>query len=328
MEPSKASGQSTATSRSLRQGMRQHPLFFFFLLAYAGSWLISTPYVLSVWGILPGDYTIAFILKPFAGPTLAAIIMTGTIEGKAGLRLLRQRLRQRRTGLQWYLFILVDIPALLLLGIILQPGTLASFHGLTPVLLVSYPVYFVVVFFGVALPEEIGWRGFALPRMQPGYGPLLGTLLLGVLWACWHLLYFLTPDHGGGPGTDFATFLTNFSVFFLMVVAFAIIFTWVFNHTGGSIFISNLVHASIDTPQLVWIPLFLAVNETSMNLAVLMGFGVPALLIVILTRGRLGYQPGQNRSGRGQEGHAAEVPGSKAEHPLLVHTWKDGSVSR
>lgn len=89
----------------------------------------------------------------------------------------------------------------------------------------SYPVSFVVVFFGAALPEEIGWRGFALPRMQPRYGPLWGTLLLGVLWAFWHLLYFLTPDHGGGPGTSLAPFLISFSVFFLMVVALAIIFT-------------------------------------------------------------------------------------------------------
>jgi membrane protease YdiL (CAAX protease family) len=295
METSKASNQSTAGSGSLRQAMRKHPLFFFFLMAYAFSWIISIPYVLSAWGILKGNFTFMFILKPFVGPTLAAIIMTGITEGKAGLLRLRNRLKQRRAGWQWYLFILLGIPALLLLGIIIQPGTLASFQGLTPALLVSYPVYFIIVFFGVALPEEIGWRGFALPRMQPRYGPLWGTLLLGVLWCFWHLLYFLTPDHGGGPGTSFATFLTNFSIFFVMVVAIAIIFTWAFNHTRGSIFISNLAHAAIDTPQLVWYPLFLAVDETRINLANLIAFGVPALLIVILTRGRLGYQPGQEQ---------------------------------
>ncbi|MGZ4849105.1 MAG: hypothetical protein ACXV2D_06390 [Halobacteriota archaeon] len=91
-------------------------------------------------------------------------------------------------------------------------------------------------------------------------------------------------------GTGFATFLTNFPIFLLFVVALAIIITWVFNHTQGSVFISSLLHTSVDTPQVVWIPLFLAVGVTSMNLAALIGFGVPALLIVILTRGRLGYQ--------------------------------------
>jgi len=299
MEISKVSVQPTEASTGLKQVMRKHPLFFFFFMSYAGSWIVSIPYVLSVWGILPGDYTIAYILKPFVGPTLAAIIMTYITEGKAGLLSLRDRLKQRRAGWQWYLFILLGIPALLLLGIIIQPGILASFQGLTPVLLVTYPAYFFIVFFGVALPEEIGWRGFALPRMQPRYGPLWGTLLLGVLWGFWHLLYFLTPYHGGGPGTGLATFLTNFLIFLLMVLAFAIIFTWVFNHTGGSVFIANLLHTSIDTPQLVWIPLFLAAtNETSIDLATLIAFGVPALLIVILTRGRLGYQQGQEQTWR------------------------------
>ena len=323
METSKALGQSPAAPRGLKQVMRQHPLFFFFFIAYAGSWIISLPYVLSVWGILPGNYSIAFILKPFVGPTLAAIIMTGITGGKAGLLRLGQRLTQWRAGWQWYLFILLGIPALLLLGIMLQPGTLASFHGLTPSLLVSYPVTFVIVFFGVALPEEIGWRGFALPRMQPRYGPLKGTLLLGVLWGFWHVLYFLTPDQGGGPGSNFATFLTNFPMFLLMAIALAIIFTWVFNHTRGSVFIATLLHASIDTPQLVWIPLFLAVGMTSLNLAALIGFGVPALLIVILTRGRLGYQPNQGSNGREHKGHQAEAPTGKAEQPLLVRTWKE-----
>jgi membrane protease YdiL (CAAX protease family) len=295
MNTSIPSSQSTPAARSLRQVMRQHPLFFFFLMSYAFSWIILIPYVLSVWGILKGNFGFLYILKPFVGPALAAIIMTRITEGKEGLLRLRQRLGQRRAGWQWYLFILVAIPALILLGIIIQPGTLASFQGLTPRLLVTYPLYFVIVFFGVALPEEIGWRGFALPRMQPRYGPLWGTLLLAVLWCFWHLLFFLTPYHGGGPGISFATFLTSFSYFFLMVMAIAIIFTWVFNHTGGSIFIANLVHAAIDTPQLVWIPLFLAVDETRLNLATLIAFGAPALLIVILTRGRLGYEPSQEQ---------------------------------
>jgi membrane protease YdiL (CAAX protease family) len=293
MKTSLKLSQSTSTSRNLQEEMRKHPLFSFFLMSYAFTWIVLIPYILSVWGIISGNFDFLYIIKPFVGPTLAAIIMTRITEGKEGLHRLRQRLAQRRAGWQWYLLILVGIPALILLGIVIQPGMLASFQGLTPRLLVTYPLYFAIVFFGVALPEEIGWRGFALPRMQPLYGPLWGTLLLGVLWSFWHLLFFLTPAHGGGPGTSFTTFLTSFSYFFLMVMAITIIFTWVFNHTGGSIFIANLVHAAIDTPQIVWIPLFLAVDETRLNLASLIAFGVPALLIIILTRGRLGYQPGQ-----------------------------------
>ena len=170
METSKAPSQSTTASRSLQQVMRKHPLFFFFFIAYAGSWIISIPYVLSVWRILPGDYTIAFILKPWVGPTLAAIIMTSITEGKAGLLRLRHPLKQWRAGWQWYLFILVGIPVLLLLGIILQPGMLASFKGLTPVILVSYPVYFFVVFLGLRCPRKSAGAASRCPACNRAMG--------------------------------------------------------------------------------------------------------------------------------------------------------------
>ncbi len=161
MNTSKASGQSTSDSRSLQQMMRQHPLFSFFFMAYAFTWIMLIPFILSVWGILKGDFTLAQILSIFAGPFLSAIIMTRITEGKAGLLRLRQRLIQWRVGWQWYLFILLGIPALILLGIIIQPGALASFQGLTARLLVSYPMYFVVVFFGVGAT-----RGNRLARLR------------------------------------------------------------------------------------------------------------------------------------------------------------------
>jgi uncharacterized protein len=295
--------QSKSASRSLKQIMQAHPLFSYFFLAYAFSWIVSLPYMLSAWGALPGDYTLVYALKQWVGPALAGIIMTGVIGGRAGVRDLQQRCKQWRAGWQWYLFILLGVPALLLLGIMLLPGAPANFQGLPAHFLVNYVVTFVLVFFGVGLPEEIGWRGFALPRMQPRYGPLRGTLLLGVLWTFWHLLYFFGPGHGGGPGTNAVDLLINFSIFFLMVISLSILFTWTYNRTRGSVFMVGLLHAAIDTPQLVWAPLFLAVGaanssagEMSLNLALLIPFGVLALLIVILTRGRLGYQPGQEQS--------------------------------
>jgi membrane protease YdiL (CAAX protease family) len=272
--------------------MRENPLFCFFFLAYAFSWIVSIPYVLSSWGILSSGYNLVIFLfaVKYAGPAVAAIIMTSITEGKRGLLRVWHRVTQWRASWVWYVFILVGAPALFLLGIIVQPGMLTSFQGLTRGVLVSYPLAFIVMFLTIALPEEIGWRGFALPRMQPRYGPLCGTLLLGILWGFWHLLYFLTPDHGGGPGIGATTSLVSFLIFLLLMVALAIIFTWVFNDTQGSVFIASVLQTSFDTPQVVLIPLFLAVNETTLNLAGLIGFGVPALLIVALTRGRLGYR--------------------------------------
>ena len=289
MEANHPSALTPPGSNRIVQLVRRYPLAAFFTMAYAFTWIISTPYVLSSWGILKGDYLPLFILKPFAGPTLSAVLVTAALDGKPGLRRLRERMSWRTARWRWVLISLVAIPALLLLGMLVQPSLAASFQGLTAKAVVSYPIYLVIVFFGVALPEEIGWRGFALPRMQPRYGPLWGTLLLGVLWAFWHLLFFLTPDHGGGPGANPVQVLISFAIFLVMVVALSIIFTWVFNHTGGSVFMANLVHACIDTPQLVWVPLFLAASESTLDLACLIGFGLPALLILLLTRGRLGY---------------------------------------
>jgi membrane protease YdiL (CAAX protease family) len=289
------SSQPTSPSKPLQTFIRQHALVSFFFMAYAFSWIMSIPFILSEWGVLHGDFRIAFVIKSY-GPFLAAYCMIAITEGKAGLTVFRLRMRQTRASILWYVFVLIGLPAVILLGICLQPGALTSFKGITPTLLVSYPLAFVAVFFGGGpLGEEPGWRGFALPRLQKRYGALGGTLLLSIWWTCWHLPDFLTSAQGGGPGTGIAAFLINFPIFLVLVTALAIILTWVFNHTGGSIFIALLAHASVNTPQVVLVPLFPAVNTTGLNLAALIGVGVPALLIIILTRGRLGYRPEETR---------------------------------
>jgi membrane protease YdiL (CAAX protease family) len=273
--------------------MRQHPLLFFFLVAYGFSWALSVPAILSQWGMLPsGMFAIFFTIKSF-GPFVAAYVMTGVIEGREGVLRLRQSLKQVRAGWQWYAFILLGIPALLLAGIAVLPGALASFAGIPPNFAVIYLVTFVLIFFGGGpLGEEPGWRGFALPRMQPLYGPLGGTLLLGVLWVFWHLPDFLTVAQRGGPGTGFTSLLTiNFPIFFVMVMAMAVIFTWVFNHTGGSVFIAILLHTSINAFGTA-MALFKSPVVTTTDVAVCIAVVVPALLIVLFTRGRLGYGEG------------------------------------
>jgi membrane protease YdiL (CAAX protease family) len=278
--------------------MARHPLFAFFCMAYAFSWIMTIPAILAEWGFLPASlFNIFFLIKAFAGPFLAGVIMVNLTEGKAGLARFWRRFVQVRAGWQLYLLILLGIPALFLLGIIVQPGTLARFQGFphnSPAYyLIYYLITFVITFFfGGPLAEEPGWRGFALPRMQPLYGPLKGALLLGVVWAFWHLPDFLTRAQGGGPGTGWGAFFTNLPIFVVMVVAISIVMTWVFNHSGGSLFIMILLHASINTAGILP-ELFPAANipiMTMSNLAMLMAVAVPALLIAILTRGHLGYR--------------------------------------
>ena len=148
-----------------------------------------------------------------------------------------------------------------------------------------------VWFGGGGLNEEVGWRGYAWPIMQPRYGPLLGTLFLGVVHCFWHLEEFLTPAQGGGPGTGWTPFVVDLPIFLLLVLSFTVIMTWIFNHTRGSLFAAISAHASVDTPQAALLSLFPAVGATSMILGSTLSLGVVALLILILTRGRLGYRP-------------------------------------
>jgi uncharacterized protein len=304
MEKSESSVQSKAATRNLQQWMRQHPLFSFFFMAYAFSWIVLIPYVLAEWTIQPKPlfYNLFYILHTF-GPALSAYIMLRITEGEEGWKRVRNSIKQVRAGWVWYAFILLGIPALIMLGILVLPGAQASFQGLTSKILVSFPFVFILIFFGGGpLGEEIGWRGFALPRMQSLYGPLKATLLLGVLWTFWHLEDFFTASQGGGPGTGLYAFYFHLPIFLVMVMSLAIIMTWVFNHTRGSIFIAVLLHASYDAFGSTMQPLFSAPIVAKTNLLFIPGFVVMAILILIFTRGRLGYQPNQ-----GQPLNPAEV---------------------
>jgi CAAX protease family protein len=291
-----ATGEATIAPGSLKQAMQRHSLLSYFSMAYAIKWIALIPYTLAAWGVVSGDWSAAFALATF-GPFVAGIMMVYVTEGKAGLSSLRRRVTQWRVGWKWILFVFAGIPVLGMLGVIVLPGTLAGFQGLTAVLLVSYPVNYLLVWFaGGGLNEEVGWRGFALPRMQPRYGPLWGTLLLGVVHCFWHFEEFLTPAQGGGPGTGWAPFVINLPIFLLLVLSFSIVLTWIFNHTRGSLFAAISAHASVDTPQLALIPLLPAVGVTTLLLGFTVGLGLPALLIVIVTRGRLGYRPASEQS--------------------------------
>jgi uncharacterized protein len=281
-------------SESPREGLLAcHPLVFFILIAYAGSWLLEVPVALSETGTGLLPFTIprpllalAIAAATFVGPTLSAFIMTGITQGRIGIRRLLRRYVLWRVGFRWYLFVLLVIPAIEVLGAIVVPGVLGSFQSLTLSLVLTYPVAFVSTFIlGGPLGEEPGWRGFALPRLQRMHGPLVGSLILGILWALWHLPLFWS-------GVWTPPTIPNIVMFILMITALTIIMTWVFNNAKGSLLITMLMHASFNTfANRIVAPLFPApiLSEYGL-LPVLVGFGVVALVLIVVTRGRLGYQ--------------------------------------
>jgi uncharacterized protein len=286
-------GNASARPASAQRGLlARHPLISFFVMAYAFSWIAWSPWVLSEEGVglLPFELSGATsgLLSAAAillGPTLSAFIMTGVTEGRAGVRRLLHRIVLWRVGLRWYLFALIGIPLVMVLGTVILPEGLASLLGLGPGYVLTYlSTYVLVVILGGPLFEEPGWRGFALPRLQPLHGPLLGTLILGLLWALWHLPEFLVPawaESSGGSG------FLDIVKFVLIAISFAIVTTWVFNNTKGSVFMAILVHASIDTFS---IPMGVLFSPSDVANSLLLSFGVLVMVLVVLTRGRLGYR--------------------------------------
>jgi membrane protease YdiL (CAAX protease family) len=272
-----------------RQGsLARHPLISYFVIAYAGSWLVVLPYLrFGGAGLLPFDWPIPFAVSaaiaPFAGPSLAAFILTAAIEGPAGFARLLRAIVRWRIGYSWYLFVLIGVPAITVAGALVLPGVAGSFQTPALVLLLSYPASFVVsLLIGGPLGEEIGWRGFALPRLQRGQGPLIGSLALGILWAFWHLPYFWMPQWGTPKDT-----LVDIVWFVLADIALTIIYTWVFNNTKGSLLMVILMHASNDAFFID--RLFASPLVSASLLPFVIGFGTFALLLVLVTRGRLGY---------------------------------------
>jgi uncharacterized protein len=285
--------QPAAPQGGLKGLLTRHPLLSFFAIAYALTWLAWSPWYLSESGVglLPFDgegisaylNTVALLL----GPTLSAFVMTGATEGRGGVRRLLRRIVLWRVGFGWYLFVLLGIPAIIVLSTVVLPGALSSFDAAAiPTTLFLYVVAGpVFLFAGGPVFEEIGWRGFALPRLQRLYGPLVGTLVLGALWGLWHLPLFLIPSWDTPHGS-----LLDVALFVVLAVSIALVITWVFNNTKQSVLLAILAHGSINSAAVSMYALFPARAVTDGITNVAIGFGLAALLVVVLTRGRLGYR--------------------------------------
>src|SRR6266566_3026070 len=184
----------------------RRPLIAYFLLAYAMAWVLWLPFVLSRGGGVgvlplstPADASGLAYLLVFVGalgPALAAIIVSAASSGWPGVKSLLRRMVLVKVGIRWYLVALLlplvaYVLPLLLLGGSALVSILLSVQG--AIILLLYLLLSIAgMVIAAPLGEELGWRGFALPRLQEQYGPLRGSLLLGLLWGLWHLPLFLT----------------------------------------------------------------------------------------------------------------------------------------
>jgi len=276
----------------LRGSIRRNPLTWFFTLAFALSWAAWTPYVLSrngldVWqftfpggragsqltGVLPGAYL---------GPIASALLVTGITEGRAGLRTWRRRMLRFKVSWRWYLVVLLSVPAALTVASAVLAGRGPALPS--AMILAAYLPGLLIQMITTGLAEEPGWREFAMPRMQQRHGPLIATLVVGVLWGCWHLPLFLT-EWGGGPHVSWTVPVQ----FVVMTIAFSFVMTWVFNRSGESMPLVMLLHTGVNNYlSLAWTDMFPSLSEHDGARALLLAATAAALVLLIATRGRLG----------------------------------------
>lgn len=206
----------------------------FFILSFVISWILWLPGLFPE-GELPAAVDALTNLGPF-GPGIAAFWLTWRREGGQGMKRLWRRAWRLEGDQRWLLPALLLGPvttgltagATLLLG-----GSIEWQYALPAAFAVPG---FVVIYLTNALPEELGWRGYALGRLQKLSQPLTASLILGALWGLWHL-----PLHFSAGTVQEAIPVYQFV---LQQMALALIYTWLYNHSGGSVLLATLFHTT------------------------------------------------------------------------------------
>lgn len=223
----------------------KRPLLSFFALAYAVSWACW-----AVGGVItrrtaPDDYTLvalarALFLLGTVSPSLVALALTERVEGHDATRGLLDRIFRGAVGVRWYLFALGYMPAIKL--------SVAVIHRVATG---AWPVFgdeawyimaaVIMVSMWVQAGEEVGWRGYALPRLTARIGLGPASVVLGAIWATWHLpLFFVSASDTMGQ---------SFPLYLLQVTAVSVAMAWLYWRTGGSLLLVMLLHAAINNTK-------------------------------------------------------------------------------
>lgn len=225
--------------------IKRHPLFAFFSLAMTLSWVVELPLIAMRQDLIASCLPFSLHYLAAFGPLLAAVIITAWTGGLAGLKELWGRSTRWRVGWKWVIFSIFSPVAVFILSmpiVRLVQGKWPDLHLLGEVNYLPYlgvwvlPLWLITYGFG----EEVGWRGFALPRLQKTMSVSKATLVLGLLWMLWHFPTFFYHETYQGMGWFILP------GFVIGVLCGAVILTWIYNSTSGSILMVALWHGIFD----------------------------------------------------------------------------------
>jgi len=276
--------------------VKRHPVGTYFVLTFAISWggfalvvgpggFLGTPEQFET--LLPFA-----VLAMLAGPSVSGILLTGLVSGRAGLRELLSRLLRWRVGARWYAVAL--LPAPLLAGAVLFALSLTS-----PIFTTDKKA--AVLLSGIAaglttVLEEIGWTGFAVPRLRLRYGVVTTGLIVGVLWGAWHFLQGLWISGIYSAALPLALFLPlHFFSGLTQLTAYRVLLVWIYDRTG-SLLVATLMHASLTASTIfIFRPLGTGASFLTYGWVLATALWVVVAVVVVANGGQLSRQPLRRR---------------------------------
>lgn len=265
--------------------VQRFPLSSYFALAFTMTWSILSPGVASTlgWVNFQFDGNLLFALSAL-GPLLAAFIVVGVTEGRAGAHKMLQSIFNWRVKLRWWFTTTFFIAGLFGVSVMLAGFVGKPTPSIGPVSAFLVMLFFLIV---ASFGEEVGWRGFALPLLQERQGPFKATLILTLFWWLWHLpVYWIMPFAKEAVQKD--GFVTIFVAQFFICLALGVVCAWVYNGSRSSILMSVVMHASWN----LWQVPFAGQEASVFTLPV---FVVFAVVVVFVTKGKLGFQARSSR---------------------------------
>jgi membrane protease YdiL (CAAX protease family) len=252
---------------------RNISIIIFFVMTYAFSWTLWIPMALSSQNKLPIQISpFLGIIIGGMGPSISAIILILAELGTPGIGILLKRLIKWRVAIQWYLFIFFIPAVIIVIAIIFYslfekvPLNIPNIGDWRIVILMTLLTFII----GGPIGEELGWRGYALPKLLETRSPLLASIILGVGWGMWHLPLFWIP---GSLQADIPPFW-----FMISIIAESILYTWIYNNSGGSLLLMVLFHTSINT----WAKLLLFPAITNSILPIIFTFILETVIALVI----------------------------------------------
>ena len=232
--------------------IRRHPLLAYYLLTFALSWgsflLVLGPSSLVNTNWQAEGQFLSAVMAMLAGPSIAGLLLTGLIDGRAGYRELFQRLRKWRVGIRWYALAILPAP-------IVTAGVLLALSITSPLVTTDNKSAVVLAGFGAALTtilEEIGWTGFVVPRMRRRYSVPMTGLIVGVLWGLWHFPQQVSISGTYAGGMPLPVFLLlSLLAAVASLTAYRVLMVWLYARTG-SLFVTTLMHGMLTASSIFW----------------------------------------------------------------------------